>query len=179
MTSFSTLRRKRVERLLSTLSRRRQAGRVQDPARQGADRRGAGDARRPRPRRQGLRRSARRARRGAGQRPVTSRLRLDAARRGGDAGAGRRSRNDLGRIARRPDRARRRRARARPFGARLDQHSGGRLAGGRRRGAGSAEGAEPVHGRRTAGRRRDQSQMGRLRAWPEADHDRQRRQGDG
>ena len=101
------------------------------------------------------------------------------ARRGGDAGAGRRGRYDLGRTARRPDRPRRRRAGARPRCARLHQHPGERLDGARRRGARRAEGAEPIHRRRTAGRRRDLSQMERLRARPEADHDRQRRQGDG
>ncbi len=87
------------------------------PLAQGADRGGAGDAGRPRARRQGVRGRARRAGGRAGQRLVAPRLRLDAARRGGGAGAGRRSQSDRRRIARRPDRTRRRGARQRARGA--------------------------------------------------------------
>ena len=75
----------------SALSRRHQARRVQDADGARASRRGAGDAWRPRPRGPRVRRGAVGAGDRGGEHAVAPRLRIEAARRRGAAGAARRS----------------------------------------------------------------------------------------
>ncbi len=148
------------------------------PMAEGAARRRARHARRPRARRQGLFVGARRARRRAGQWLFATRLRLGAARRRGGSRARRRGQPHDERNRGRSDRARGRGGRSRPRGPRLHQHAGRQLALDRRRGARRTSDAEPVQRRRAAGQRRDLSQMERLCARAEADRHRQHRQGD-
>ena len=128
--------------------------RLRDPDRQGADRRRARHARRPRARRAGLCGGACRARAAARARLRPQRLRLDAARCGGAGHAGLRRR----RAARDHHRCgRARRGRTRSHALHLD--AGERLDGARRPRAGEGCADRVARRRRREDARRAQSQL--------------------
>ena len=152
----------------SPIPRRRQDRLVPDPYGAGADRRRAGDARRPRSRRPELRDRAEFPRRRKGQWAVAARLRLAAARRRRRARAARGGQPDERRTSRRSDRPRGRGRRSGPRCARLYEHAGEQLARARRRSARNAQVAQPDQPRRPAGRRRALSAVAHLRVRKDA-----------